>query len=62
MSAVHIDLVFGEHSRKQEDGVSEEALKENALLVDKEVPADEPLKDDEPDELQCASEHLEEEK
>jgi hypothetical protein len=62
MSAIHIDLVFGEHNRKQEEKVSEDALKESALPVAPEILADEPSNDDKSDELRCTSECVPEEK
>jgi len=55
MAAIHIDLVFGEHNRKEEDKPTERTLEEKALMVDMEIPADEPLNDDDLQEGQRCS-------
>lgn len=62
MSAIHIELVFGESKRKQEDELSEVALEEKASTEEREILSDEPLKADEPDKPQCTSECSSEEK
>lgn len=55
MTAIHIDLVFGDDNREEEDKPTEAAPEEEALLVDMEIPADKPLNDDEPDKIKCSS-------
>ena len=62
MSAIHIELVFRDSKRKQEDELSELALEERALPEERDILADEPLKDDKPDKPQCTSECASEEK
>ncbi len=62
MAAIHIDLVFGENNRREDDKPIEDLQEEKALLVDMEIPADEPLPDDEPQKILCSSGCLVEEK